>query len=152
LEKADTNFKASIMHGPKIRTFNPKNQVGSFDLFILCKGLNSGKPLEKPCPNCFVISCKNSEEFDFYKTLTFGLWKANHFRNFLTGSVIPFIRISDFKSIIKAQADVVRKDKYAFARDISKVKLMDQKEKQMYEYLALLADIKRAIIYRHLKR
>ena len=85
--KADTNFKASIMHSPKIHTFNPKNQTSDFDVYILCKGLNSGKPLEKPCPNCFVIACKNSDDMDFYKTLSFGLWKAKHFHQFLTGSV-----------------------------------------------------------------
>ena len=82
--KADTNFKASIMHSPKIHTFNPKNQTSDFDVYILCKGLNSGKPLEKPCPNCFVISCKSSDEMDFYKTLSFGLWKVKHFHQFLT--------------------------------------------------------------------
>ena len=150
--KADTNFKASIMHSPKIHTFNPKNQTSDFDVYILCKGLNSGKPLEKPCPNCFVIACKNSDDMDFYKTLSFGLWKAKHFHQFLTGSVIPFIRISDFKSTIKAQAEAVSKDKYAFVQDVHKVKLIERKEKQMYETLALLADVKKAMMYRHFKR
>jgi hypothetical protein len=150
--QADTNFKASIMQSPKIHTFNPKNQTTDFDFFILCKGLNSGKPLEKPCPNCFVVSCKNSEQMDFYKTLAFGLWKAKHFHQFLVGSVIPFIRIDDFRTIIKEQAEEVSKDKYAFVRDVHKVKLIEQKEKNMYQYLALLADMKRAMIYRHFKR
>ena len=150
--KADTNLKASIMHSPKIHTFSPKNQTSDFDVYILCKGLNSGKPLEKPCPNCFVIACKNSDDMDFYKTLSFGLWKAKHFHQFLTGSVIPFIRISDFKSTIKAQAEAVSKDKYAFVQDVHKVKLIERKEKQVYETLALLADVKKAMMYRHFKR
>jgi len=120
--KADTNFKASIMHSPKIHTFNPKNQTSDFDVYILCK------------------------------TLSFGLWKAKHFHQFLTGSVIPFIRISDFKSTIKAQAEAVSKDKYAFVQDVHKVKLIERKEKQMYETLALLADVKKAMMYRHFKR
>ena len=89
---------------------------------------------------------------DFYKTLAFGLWKAKHFHQFLTGSVIPFIRISDFKSTIKAQAEAVSKDKYAFVQDVHKVKLIERKEKQMYETLALLADVKKAMMYRHFKR
>lgn len=89
---------------------------------------------------------------DFYKTLSFGLWKAKHFHQFLTGSVIPFIRISDFKGTIKAQAEEVSKNKYAFVKDVHKVKLIERKEKQMKEYLLLLADVKRAMIYRHLKR
>jgi hypothetical protein len=150
--KADTNLKASIMHSPKIHTFNPKNPVSDFSVFILCKGLNSGKPLEKPCPNCFVIACKNADEMDFYKTLAFGLWKAKHFHQFLVGSVIPFIRIDDFKSTIKTQAEEVSKNKLAFATDVQKVKLIERKEKQMYETLALLADVKRAMMHRYFKR
>jgi hypothetical protein len=80
------------------------------------------------------------------------LWKAKHFHQFLTGSVIPFIRISDFKNTIKAQAEAVSKDKYAFVQDVHKVKLIERKEKQMYETLALLADVKKAMMYRHFKR
>ena len=140
------------MYCPKVQTFNPKNQLGNFDLFVLCKGLNSGKPLEAPCPNSFVIHCKNSDEFDFYKTLLFGLWKAKFFHQFLVGSVIPFLRIDDFKTALKEQAEAVSKNQYAFAKDVHKVKLIERKEKQMKEYLLLLADVKRAMIYRHFKR
>ena len=151
-QKQIQTLKASIMHSPKIHTFNPKNPVCDFSVFILCKGLNSGKPLEKPCPNCFVIACKNADEMDFYKTLAFGLWKAKHFHQFHVGSVIPFIRIDDFKSTIKTQAEEVSKNKLAFATDVQKVKLIERKEKQMYETLALLADVKRAMMHRYFKR
>ena len=44
------------------------------------------------------------------------------------------------------------KDKYAFVQDVHKVKLIERKEKQMYETLALLADVKKAMMYRHFKR
>ncbi|MGL4956767.1 MAG: DUF6943 family protein [Bacteroidales bacterium] len=99
------------------------------------------------------VRCKIKGSFIPYcKTLSFGLWKAKHFHQFLTGSVIPFIRISDFKRTIKAQAEAVSKDKYAFVQDVHKVKLIERKEKQMYETLALLADVKKAMMYRHFKR
>ena len=137
------------MSSPKIYSYNPKKSSNQFDVYILCKGLNSGKPLEKPCPNCFVISCKNSDEMDFYKTLSFGLWKAKHFHQFLIGSVIPFIRISDFKSTIKAQAEAVSKNKYSFKQDVNKFMLIERKQQQIYEQMALLNDVKRALIYRH---
>lgn len=61
-------FKADSMKTPKIYTYSPKNATTAFDLYALSKGLNSGKPLEKPCPNCFVISCRNAEELDQYRT------------------------------------------------------------------------------------
>ena len=125
------------MQSVKIYTFNPKNQINEFDVFALCKGLNSGKPLEKPCPNSFVIACKNQAEKDFYP--------------FHTGSVIPFIRISDFKEVVKEQANRVSIKPKDFLQDVEKVKLIEAKQKQIYEQMALLNDVKRALIYRHFK-
>ena len=150
--QSSLNFKAISMHSPKFQTYSPKNQATEFEFYILCKGLNSGKPLTAPCPNSFVCICKNQKQKDFYFWLLFGLWKAKHFHQLLTGSVIPFIRIDEFKSTIKAQAEAVSKDKYAFVQDVHKVKLIERKEKQMYETLALLADVKKAMMYRHFKR
>ena len=137
------------MKSVKIYSFNPKNQVNEFDVFALCKGLNSGKPLEKPCPNCFVLACKNQAEKDFYTTLLFGLWKVNHFYAYHIGSVIPFIRIGDFKQVVQEQAEIVNEKN--FAKDVQKVKLIEAKQKQIYEQMALLNDVKRALIYRHFK-
>ena len=137
------------MQKVNIYTYNPKNQSNEFDIYALCKGLNSGKPLEKPCPNSFVLACKNQAEKDFYTALLFGLWKAKHFYPYHTGSVIPFIRISDFKQVVKEQAQIVNAE--AFAKDVQKVKLIEAKQKQIYEQMALLNDVKRALIYRHFK-
>jgi hypothetical protein len=33
--------------------------------------------------------------------LCFGLWQGNFFRPFLTGSVIPFLRVEDLKEVIQ---------------------------------------------------
>ena len=116
---------------------------------LRCKGLNSGKPLEKPCPNCFVLACKNQAEKDFYTTLLFGLWKVKHFYQFHTGSVIPFIRISDFKQVVKEQANRVSIKPQDFIEDVHKFRLIERKQKQIYEQMALINDVKRALIYRH---
>jgi len=125
------------MHSPKFQTFSVKNQSTQFEFYILCKGLNSGKPLDKPCPNSYV---------------SFGLWKAKHFHQLLTGSVIPFIRIDEFKKEVATQAEHVSKQRTAYAKTIDKIKLLEQKEKQLQQYLAVIQDVKRATIYRYLKR
>jgi hypothetical protein len=39
----------------KIKTHKMKNTHAGNYLFILSKGLNAGKPLQNPCPNCFVL-------------------------------------------------------------------------------------------------
>ena len=52
---------------------NDTNEVLSTQFFILNKGLNSGKPLLKPCPNCFIITTANEQEKEFLFWLCWGL-------------------------------------------------------------------------------
>ena len=140
------------MKAVKIITYSPKNQKSDFEFYALCKGLNSGKPLDVPCPNCFVISCRNAEELDVYRSLLFGLWKAKAFHQFLIGSVIPFIRIGDFKNFVFEQIEHLQGKELEFKKDVGKVKALEQKEKAMYEQLLLISELKRIYIARHLKR
>ncbi len=136
----------------KIQTHNPKNSKSEFEFYALSKGLNSGKPLDIPCPNCFVISCHNEKEKDLYRNLLFGLWKAKFFHQYLVGSVIPFIRISDFKKLVFEQSKHLQGKEKAFAKDVENVKTLEQKERAMYEQLLLISELKRMYISRHLRR
>ena len=139
------------MHSPKFQTYSVKNQSTSFEFYILCKGLNSGKPLTAPCPNSFVCICKNEEEKDFYYWLLFGLWKAKYFHQFLIGSVIPFIRIDDLKKEVSTQAEQVRSQSKEYTATVDKIKMLEAREQNIRQQLALINDLKRAMIYRHLK-
>ncbi len=139
------------MHSPKFQTYSVKHQSTGFEFYILSKGLNSGKPLVTPCPNSFVCICKSQEQKDFYFWLLFGLWKAKHFHQFLTGSVIPFIRLSDFKDAVFNQAEKVSKQEKEYKSTVDKIQQLEEKEKAIRQNLALINDLKRAMIYRHLK-
>ena len=68
----------------KVYTFNPKIKLTNLIFLFFQEGLNSGKPLDKPCANSFVAVCKDQAEKDFYKTLIAGLWKINYFKPFIT--------------------------------------------------------------------
>lgn len=140
------------MKAVKIFTYNPKNQKSEFEFYALSKGLNSGKPLDIPCPNCFVISCHNAEEKDIYSSLLFGLWKSKAFHQFFVGSVIPFIRIVDFKNFIFEQILHLQEKQKSYQKDVQKFKALEQKERAMYEQLLLISELKRIYIARHLKR
>lgn len=140
------------MKAVKIFTYNPKNQKSEFEFYALSKGLNTGKPLDIPCPNCFVISCLNAQEMDIYRSLLFGLWKTKAFHQLLVGSVIPFIRINDFKKFIFEQINYVKDKEQVFTNDIQKVKALEQKERAMYEQLLLISELKFIYIARHLKK
>jgi len=62
---------------------------------------NSGKPLEEPCPNCFVLTtnCPEQRESLFYLCLSLKVGK--YFGYYLKGSVIPFICITDTRAVLK---------------------------------------------------
>lgn len=82
--------------------------------FILSKGNNAGKPMDKPCPNCFVVISKCPQEKQLLYWLCFGLWQCGYFQPHLCGSVIPFLRLPELKSIIRdtrAKVDI-RLDEY----------------------------------------
>lgn len=77
-------------------------QVPPFSFPVLCKGNNSGKPLEQPCPNCFIVICNNHDDMVLLKQLSWGLWKGKVFLHWLTGSVIPFITIRTYNQVIQS--------------------------------------------------
>ena len=76
-----------------------KNEYAQPHFFILSKGNNSGKPLDKPCPNCFVCLCSSEEERQQLYWLFYGCWQGLFFNPFIGGSVIPYIRIDDVKQV-----------------------------------------------------
>ena len=52
--------KASKTH--KLSTYNPIKEYTGSHFFILTKGINCGKTLENPYPNCFVCEYHDEEE------------------------------------------------------------------------------------------
>lgn len=140
------------MKAVKIFTYNPKNQKSEFEFYALSKGLNSGKPLDRPCPNCFVIFCRNAQDLDVYRSLLFGLWKTKAFHQLLVGSVIPFIRINDFKNFVFEQVSHLKGKEKAFKKDLQRTKILEQQEKRLQEQILLISELKRIYIARHLKR
>ena len=66
-----------------------------YHFFILSKGYNAGKPLAKPCPNCFVILANSEEDKNKLFWICYSLWKTGKYIPLLVGSVIPFLHIKD---------------------------------------------------------
>ena len=130
-----------------IQCFNPtKNEIILNTQFcVLSKGLNSGKPLEKPCQNCFIITANNPEKKEFLFWLCWGLWQSNKFHYLLTGSVIPFIRLHDFKAFIKEQAATAFAEKEQYNKNVKAMQQLEQLEKNYKQNLLLIMDAKRAI-------
>ena len=85
------------MQNPIVKCYTPNSPNNPHCFYILCKGDNSGKPLDRPCPNCFVVICSNQTELDYIRVICYGLHQSRIFRQDLIGSCIQFIRIGCFK-------------------------------------------------------
>lgn len=133
-----------------INSYNPsiQNAIATPHFFILCKGLNSGKPLVKPCPNCFVITVKSEEEKQFLYWLCWGLWQSKKFYHLHTGSVIPFIRLHEFKPFIKEQAATAFAEKEQYHKNVKALQQLEALEKNYKQNLLLIMDAKRAIFHK----
>ena len=85
----------------EIKTHRSGRTYNKPHFFILNKGLNSGKPLPEPCPNCFVVTTQSSEEREQLFYLCLSLKIGKYFSYYLKGSVIPFIGVVETRNVIK---------------------------------------------------
>jgi len=129
----------------KITTYNIEQKRSPFAFFILNKGMNSGKPLEQPCPNCFTFNAADQEEKDHFFWICFGLWQSRSFHQHLIGSVIPFIRIQELSQVINQASEKAQANPGTFQKTVQALKILDQHEKQYHRNLLLIAEAKKAI-------
>ena len=129
----------------KITTYSPDQKRSPFAFFILNKGMNSGKPLEHPCPNCFTFNAVDQAEKDLYYWICFGLWQSKSLHPYLNGSVIPFIHLRDLNQVINQASEKALATPANFLKTVETLKILDQHEKQYHRNLLLIAEAKKAI-------
>ena len=121
-------------------------------LFILNKGMNSGKPQKEPFTNSFVIIFENEEDFDTINLTAYALWKTKFWYQFLRGSVIPFLSLYDIRKEFSIKVNQEVKDHKEHIKNVQALKLLEQSEKRFNENLNLINDMRRVILYRYCKR
>ena len=120
-------------------------------LFILNKGMNSGKPQKLPFTNSFVILFQNEEDCENAFWIAFSLWKSKFWHKFLIGSVIPFLRLPNFKNEFLLKSKILIQEHEEHKKNIAALKLLEQKEAQFYQNIKLINDLRNVIIYRYCK-
>jgi hypothetical protein len=121
-------------------------------LFILNKGMNSGKPQKEPFTNSFVIVFQEEKDCKNFYYIAYSLWKSNFWKQYLTGSVIPFLRLPDFKKEFNPRAQTMMEKHEQHLKHIETIKLLQQKENQFQQNLKLINDLRRVIMYRYCKK
>jgi len=121
-------------------------------LFVLNKGMNSGKPQKEPFTNSFVVIFQNEEDCESLYFIAFSLWKTKFWHQHLVGSVIPFLRLLDFKNEFSPKASLMMVEHEEHQKNVAALKLLEQKEKQFHENINLISDLRRAIVYRYCRK
>ena len=139
------------MNTIRIKTHKMKNSYTGNFFFLLSKGLNAGKPLDRPCPNCFVVFAKNETERSLLFWLCFGLWQGLYFQQFLTGSVIPFIRIDDIKNIVNDAVLKIEMKNIDVFQSLETIEKLNQYQINISQQLKLIKQMQRAMMEKILK-
>ncbi len=118
-------------------------------LFVLNKGMNSGKPQKEQFTNSFVIIFEKEEDCESIFFVAYSLWQTKFWHQFLIGSVIPFLRLPDFKKEFNPQASLMMVEHEQHLKNVAALKLLEKKEKQYKEDMMLINDLRKAILYRY---
>jgi hypothetical protein len=132
-----------------IKTHQKDTIYSNPHLFILNKGLNSGKPQKEPFTNSFVLLFQTEEDCENHYFVAFSLWKTKFWHQFLIGSVIPFLRLSDFKKEFFIRSKTMMQEHETHVKQIAALKVLEQQEKHFNDNINLINDMRRVILYRY---
>ena len=131
-----------------IRCYHSSSQQNDADaqFFILSKGNNAGKPGLEPWTNSFVATAANTEMKDFYFWLTFGLFKAQSFKVFHRGSVIPFINLQETRDLIMPAAKIIYPHWQEFKTILQQMEILEQRKNSLAQILKSTATVQEYLI------
>ena len=120
-------------------------------IYILNKGMNSVKPQKEPFTNSFVILFQNEEDAQTVYWLAYSLWKTKFWHQSLVGSVIPFLRIDDFKKDFISKVNEMLQEHELHKKQVQALRLLEQKEDQLKKNIVLISEMRRVILLRYCK-
>ena len=128
-----------------IKTYrNGSTSYSSPHFFLLNKGLNSGRPMNVPCPNCFVISTETEEMRESLFYLSLSLKEGLYFSYFIKGSVIPFITIDDTRKVLNEALQNYKKDQWQLK--VEQLKKITEYEINLQSQLNKIGQLKLALL------
>lgn len=129
-----------------IKTYRAEDEVKNHTFYILNKGINSGKPLKRACPNCYSFTTESAEDYEFYYWICYGLYISKKFQRELIGSVILYIRIGDAKKLIHDAAQKIYFNQNNYSNKVKILLNIEEKERLILEQTKAIKQLKRAIL------
>ena len=134
------------------KTHKPGTVYAQPHLFILNKGMNSGKPQKEPFTNSFVIIFQNEADCENIYFVAFSLWQTKFWHQHICGSVIPFLRLYEFKKEFNPKAKLMMDDFEQHQKNVEALKLLEQKTNQFNENINLINDLRKVILHRYCRK
>lgn len=135
----------------QIKTHRIHRTYNDHHFFILAKGNNAGKPLDHPCPNCFVVIAKDQHERYLLYWLCFGLWQSGFFKCHLIGSVIPFLRLPALKSILQQVQEKVQQRKDEFDKAVVALNDLQRYHQTIVNQVEVICQMKKCVMAKLLR-
>lgn len=132
-----------------VKTHKKSTVYNKPHLFILNKGMNSGKPQNEPFTNSFVIIFENDKDCENIYYVAECLWKTKFWYPHLVGSVISFLRLPDFKKEFFPKSKAMMDEYEEHLKNIAALKLLQENEKKFLENINLINDLRRVIMHRY---
>ena len=133
----------------KVRTYAVHRETPTMALYILNRGRNAGKPLMKPCPNCFILYVRNQEELETYYWTFYAFWKHGFFHPHLCGSVIEMLRLCDLKTLMRNFIQPAFEKSCNSPEMVAKIKATWELEQKISQQAKALEELRHSLVRRY---
>lgn len=133
-----------------IKTYQKGTVYNDNRIFVLNKGMNSGKPSKEPFTKSFVIIFDTNEDCENMYWIAYSLWKSKFWHSSLIGSVIPFLRIQEFQKVFNNKSHLMLREHEQHLRQVQALRLLEQREDQLHQNIALINKLRTAILQHYL--
>lgn len=133
----------------KVRTYSVHRETPKMALYILNRGRNAGKPLQEPCPNCFILYCRTTEEVETYYWTFYAFWKHGFFHPHLCGSVIEMLRLCDLKTLMRNFIQPAFEKSCRSPEMTLKIKATWELEKKIQQQAEAVKELRNNLVRRH---
>lgn len=133
----------------KVRTYSVHKPAPETALYILSRGRNAGKPLLEPCPNCFILYVRDTEELETYYWTFYAFWKNGFFHPHLCGSVIEMLRLCDLKTLMRNFIQPAFQKSCIQPEMMRKIKATYELEQKIEKQAAALKELRHTLVRRY---
>lgn len=133
----------------KVRTYSVQKSAPEMALYILSRGRNAGKPMLEPCPNCFILYVRSTEELEIYYWTFYAFWKHGFFHPHLCGSVILMLRLCDLKTLMRNFIQPAFEKSVSMPEMVAKIKATWDLEQKMQQQAQTLQELRNSLVRRY---